>query len=187
MSTYRSLQSLWGGSSGWVWWVLKGQSEVTEGGWQRGRGLRGCLRCSPLLLCPSPSTKGPQQGTWEDMQQKYMWWDQQKSKRNTMFEIRNDWKPRRKSQQTINYGERKISWMEKIHVQTKEREKHWCQGGEDDRWMTLPDVLNSSNVCFCVKPLCYQCWLLNLHSVVHCGTEKVFQHIQNVTGKHCGE
>lgn len=62
VGTYKSPQSLWEGSSGWVWWVLKGQSEVTEGGWQRGRGPRGCLRCSPLRLSPSPSTEEPQQG-----------------------------------------------------------------------------------------------------------------------------
>lgn len=86
VSTYRSPQSLWGGSSRWVWWVLKGQSEVTEGGWQRGRGVRGCLRCSPLLPSPSPSTEEPQQGKWKGMQQKHTWWHQQKSKCNAINE-----------------------------------------------------------------------------------------------------
>lgn len=66
VGTYRNPQSLWGGSSGWVWWVLKGQSEVIEGGWQWGRGLRGCLRRSPLLLSPSPSTESPSKEMKQD-------------------------------------------------------------------------------------------------------------------------
>lgn len=102
------------------------------GGVRAGEGIEGLPEVLPSPSFPFCLYTGAPAREWQGMQQKYMWWNQQKSKCNTIYiRVKTKWNlvNGKKKQQSIIYdGEKKmkISWMvmmEAAESRTKRRRK----------------------------------------------------------------